>query len=115
MQPRPVRRVLERSRAVIFSPELLPKVLDGTKTVTRRRSYREPGRTYAVQPGRGKKAVARIKIKFATPSQAFLVDDAEARLEGFEDVEAFREAFKRIYGPNALYDPCWRLQFEVVE
>ncbi len=53
---------------MIFKPELVEKILAGEKTETRRKAKPDgaqryvPGRTYAVQPGRTKKGVARIKV-----------------------------------------------------
>ena len=54
---------------VIFTPEHVQMIVEGRKTQTRRvvksgeelRQW-EVGRTYAVQPGRGKPAAARIRI-----------------------------------------------------
>jgi hypothetical protein len=125
---------------VIFGPDLLPKVLDGTKTVTRRRAGGRdymPGRTYAVQPVRGQKGVARIRILdnymvrlgriAATTGQvrdesddlAWMdpVDygDEEARREGFATVDEFVAYWERIHGS---WDPeIWvdRIRFELVE
>ena len=54
---------------MIFKPELAEKVLAGEKTETRRvvkdgevECRYVPGRDYAVQPGRGKRAIGRIYI-----------------------------------------------------
>lgn len=80
---------------MIFSPKSIEAILEGRKTVTRREAVPgkpcryQSGRTYAVQPGRGKKAVARIRIRSVQPEAWFgyyaLGDmDREARREGFE-------------------------------
>ena len=105
---------------MIFSPELLPKVLDGTKTVTRRRvpldggdSPYRPGRTYAVQPGRGQRAVARIRI-LSVRREAFSdITAEEARREGFKDASAMRMWWTQRYGPEGYGAPVWRIEFEL--
>ena len=83
---------------MIFGPELIDKVLSSEKTQTRRpvkyngtpgetwvrRPCRyEPGKTYAVQPGRGKKAVARIEVIGVWREKWRDIDEAQARAEGF--------------------------------
>lgn len=70
---------------MIFGRSLLPLVLDGTKTQTRRRSDRyRPGRTYAVQPGRGKRAIGRIRVLDVRPERLMDITEDDARAEGFK-------------------------------
>jgi hypothetical protein len=105
---------------VIFSPGLLPKVLDGTKTVTRRRvkpgedvcRYRV-GRTYAVQERRGGRAVARIRINSVRQERFSDLTRAEAHLEGFADASEMRAWWILQYGAAAYDAPVWRIEFEV--
>jgi hypothetical protein len=69
---------------MIFGPQLLPLVLDGSKTQTRRSSDRySVGHTYAVQPGRGKRAVAQIKVLSTRPERLLDISEQDARAEGF--------------------------------
>lgn len=135
-----------------FTPEMLAKVLDGTKTQTRRpvkqgdkkdtierylavsyharwyggediqaviRSERilwGKGKTYAVCPGRGKKAVARMKITKIRAECPIDISDADARAEGFESREAFWDKLRSLYGTNVnLTAPYWALTFELVK
>jgi hypothetical protein len=127
---------------VIFGDQLLPKVLSGEKTVTRRPAKLEDGgyggaiflpckytvgRTYGVQPvikegpgkGRGGKAVARIRIISVErePLERFTLSSRvrEAHLEGFKDHWAFKGYWISLYGsydPTQLVD---RIEFELVE
>ncbi len=50
---------------MIFQPEHIKMIQDGTKTQTRRskRGTYQVGRTYAVQPGRGKRGVSGLRIE----------------------------------------------------
>ncbi len=105
---------------MIFHPDLAAKVLDGTKTQTRRRSYPyndgpcryEVGRDYAVQPGRGKRAVGRILVTdVRCEGIGFLTED-DARREGFEDCATFYERWRQMYG--AVDGFVWVITFELV-
>lgn len=108
---------------IMFRPELAAAVMAGEKTVTRRlcndnpRSpwWREacrfqPGRDYAVQPGRGKTAIGRAVVVSVERQTLGHIDDAEARREGFPNREAFEATFAAI---NGSYDPTvevWRVE-----
>jgi hypothetical protein len=107
---------------VIFSPELLPKVLDGTKTVTRRRvkpheqSCRYvPGRTYAVQDRRGGRGIGRIRVNTVRQEPFSDITADEARLEGFTDASEMRAWWVTRYGVEAYEAPVWRIEFEIHE
>ncbi|MFA4974630.1 MAG: ASCH domain-containing protein [bacterium] len=60
------------------------QVLDGTKTQTRRLRAQPPyvGRTYAVQPGRGKPAVGRIRITAIRQQRVQDITAEDALAEG---------------------------------
>lgn len=106
-----------------FRPELAQMVMVGQKTVTRRlvsenpRSpwWREkcalqPGRSYAVCPGRGKDALGRVTVVSVRRERLGLVGDIEARREGFASRQDFEAAFTAI---NGSYDPgalVWRVE-----
>jgi hypothetical protein len=112
---------------MMFRPELAELVMTGEKTVTRRlvsenpRSpwYRERcalrvGETYAIQPGRGKPAIGRAVITAVTRERLGVIDEAEARREGFAGVLEFEAAFA---GLNHGYDPddeVWRIALRPV-
>ena len=88
---------------MIFKPELVTKVLTGEKTQTRRKAdygacRYTVGRDYAVQPGRGKKSVARIRITDEHRELLSLISDEDARREGFDDKAAFFAYWRRLHG-----------------
>lgn len=127
---------------MLFKPELVEKVLAGKKTQTRR-VWRESdawlidgdtmnvfcvsngeggrerwfvGKTYAVQPGRGERAVGRILLTAIRHcARAGDISEEDARAEGFESVEQFRAVYAKLNGMGALERPCWALTFELVE
>lgn len=104
-----------------FGKLLLPKVLDGTKTVTRRpyepkHRHKPPwrmGRTYAIQPGRGAFQVARFVCLSVRKERlnVLLRNPEEAIPEGFETVGQFVDYWIAMYGK---FDPSqwvWRVEF----
>lgn len=104
---------------MIFSPELLPKVLDGSKTVTRRRCLSEHdfgcaykvGRTYAVQPCRTCPGIARLCVLSVRRERFSDLTADEARLEGFKDASEMRMWWTLRYGAAAYDAPVWRIEF----
>ncbi len=104
---------------MIFRPDLVEKILAGEKTETRRwldpnRECRyRAGRSYAVQPGRGRRAVGRIRIKEVYPSTLWHVDEDVARREGFGSREAFEKYWRGLHG---WWNPgvwVWVIRFEL--
>jgi hypothetical protein len=112
---------------VIFKQEMLDKILAGEKTVTRRPvKYNESGKalpckyqvgkTYAIQPGRGKKAMGRLQVKsIGLPAPALGLTEAEAWREGFESVGHFNAFLVGLYGNGCLRKQYRRIEFELVE
>lgn len=104
---------------MIFHPELAQAIVDGRKTVTRRPvKGDEPcrykvGRTYAVQTGRGKKAVARILVLSVTREPAGAITTNEAIREGFRDPVGFADKWESLY-QGQPWRHWWRIEFEVV-
>ncbi len=91
---------------MIFKPEMVEKILAGEKTATRRpakgqRRY-SVGREYAVQPGRGKKAVGRIRIVVTVRERLDRILTCEAIEEGFESREAFFAYWRKLYPGSDL-------------
>lgn len=88
-------------------------------------SYRQP--TYAVQPGRGKAAIGRIRFTSIRSENLGDISDADIEAEGFcqdtggpdfLDPVAFRQAWDRL-NPNKPYrwqdnPPVWVLTFALV-
>lgn len=84
---------------MIFGPEMLKKVLSGEKTVTRRRtSYYVVGQEYAVQPGRGKRHVAHIRVTGAQDECLGGISYTSAKGEGFENPAAFKVYWTALHG-----------------
>lgn len=74
------------------------------------------GKDYAVCPGRGKKAVARMTITRIRKERAIDISEDDARAEGFDSREAFWDKLRSLYGPNTdLTAPYWALTFELVK
>lgn len=74
------------------------------------------GKTYSVQPGRGKAAVARVEItEIRYCERAASISEQDAIAEGFATPEEFRDVYGRINGVGALERPAWALTFRLVE
>jgi hypothetical protein len=117
---------------VIFKPEMVEKILAGEKTVTRRPVKESPrfsggiggprwlpckyevGKDYAVQPGRGQKAVARIRILDVSRSHVGAIGDADAECEGFEDRNDFRAYWRILYGHWDALQLVDRIEFQLL-
>lgn len=114
----------------------LPMVLDGTKTQTRRpfkdsdgwvrdpnnlgkylkvirndRTLWEVGKTYAVQPGRGKHGVARILITGIRIDNIVDISDVDLAAEGNFDGREFISLWCEMHGTDNLL--AWILEFEL--
>jgi len=107
---------------VNFRRELAEAVMAGEKTVTRRvmsANARSPwcalkcayrvGQRVAICPGRGKANIGYATVTSVDRSRLGLVDDREARREGFTDRRAFREAWLAINGTWEPESIVWRI------
>lgn len=111
-----------------FREDLARQVIAGTKIITRRKTSTnprspwweggctlKPGKSVAVQPGRGKRALGRATILRVTQEPLGHLTDDEARAEGFPDHDAFERAWASI---NGSYDPAttvWRVVLTATE
>ncbi len=113
---------------MIFGPKLIPKVLNGTKTVTRRKVKPAHGdecpyavkRTYAVQKarrnnaGRGGPEIARIRVMSTRREHILDLTLDDARAEGFASVDGFFEYWDSINGGSGPRDiDVWVIEFEI--
>lgn len=124
-----------------FTPDMMALVLAGKKTQTRRPMkegeyrklrYSSPISRYpavysannrmkwavnedvAICPGRGKKAVGRIRITAIRMERPLEISADDARAEGFPDREAFWDKLRSLYGADVdLGAWYWVIEFEV--
>ena len=124
-------------------------VVDGTKTQTRRikkkdehfedgrvftfdtysfkeRTRWEVGKTYAVQPARGKSAIGRIRITGIREQDVREISDADVRAEGFAAKADFLKTWTQMHDKPAFYlmadlqnrpaerYQAWVLEFQLV-
>lgn len=117
---------------MLFKPELAAKILRGEKTETRRLKkpgdrlvngrtvYRngrvqwELGRTYAICPGRGKRAVGRIRLTCISEEIVGAIREECAIQEGFRSRDEFLAVFAAINGAKHESSLCYALTFELV-
>lgn len=103
-------------------------VLDGDKTVTRRLKPVRVGKIRAVQPGRGKKAICKIKILECVPHRGRAIGlydlshDAVDRFQKALDREAEKEGFCSWKGLLEWFDAkginisdTFRIEFKLVK
>ncbi len=73
------------------------------------------GNTYAIQPGRGKKGVGRVRILSIRLERFCDISQADAVAEGFTDPAGFYAKIRELYGDDFdLSQPCWCLTFELI-
>lgn len=82
------------------------KVLSGEKTQTRRlKGNYAVGKTYSVQPGRGKKAVARIRITLIRREDVRWICYNDVLAEGFESSREFLALWVKLHDRTFREDP----------
>lgn len=72
------------------------------------------GQTYAVQPGRGKAEVARIRLIRINSQFITRISTADAIAEGFESRQDFLQTWQKIHGENAFNVRVWILTLELI-
>lgn len=114
----------------------LDKVLSGEKSQTRRiaklseelykgeeiyvcitgkRRIYQVGKSYAAQPNRGQKAVARVEITNIRREQIIDITEEDAWAEGFASRQDFFAVWKIIHGSKAnLHQDVWVLEFKLL-
>ena len=124
---------------MIFKKEFISKIINGTKTQTRRLkkhgSYLrgeivyethikdgitekkikwKRGKDYTVQAGRGKKGLLKITITKIRKQKLLDITEQDAKAEGFKNVNEFLKEFSKIYGSKIvkLNPETWVLNFK---
>lgn len=102
---------------MIFSPAMIKAIKSGRKTETRRVAEDGkpcryvPGRTYALQPGRGKKSVGRILVLQVWEELLADMCDEAAIPEGFGSREAFVTYWTALHGGFYAWSRVWAIRF----
>jgi hypothetical protein len=107
---------------MIFRKELAELVLSGQKTETRRlvkegevECRYVPGRDYAVQPGRRRRAIGRIAITDVRREKLGEITHEGAVSEGFPTVRAFLDYWRKLHGHVNPEQEAWMIRFELEE
>lgn len=80
-----------------------------------KRTLFEIGKSYAVQPNRGKTAVARILLTGLRKERVGAITERDAQAEGFASRAEFIETWKTIHGREAnLSREIWVLEFKLL-
>lgn len=114
-----------------------PQILSGSKVQTRRviradeqavrglynkivavmqgdRAKWQVGHEYAVQPGRGRAQIARIRIVQINSEYITRISLHDALQEGFASRQDFFRTWQQIHGPNSMELRVWVIHFELV-
>lgn len=79
-----------------------------------RRIIYQVGKSYAVQPGRGKKSVARIILKSIRKETIGSISEEDSLAEGFTSRASFLETWHNIHGVKSnLQEYVWVLEFDL--
>jgi hypothetical protein len=114
---------------MLFTPKNAVKIAAGTKWQTRRlarvgdvlfggvvrangRVRYRVGQTYAIQPGRGKKAICRRKLVSVRLEAVHDITNDDAVAEGCTDIEDFLALWHSIHPQSTLQELVWVLEFE---
>lgn len=88
----------------------IQQIIEGTKTQTRRPTDRyEVGKTYAIQPGRGKKGIPEGRVlilkKWGELSLSMSrISEEDARAEGGYTPDQYEALYDKMY-------PVWRVRY----
>ncbi len=97
----------------------LEKVLNGTQTQIRRpvgqRYVYLAGKVYGVQTHLSKESIAFIKVTSVKEQLLGAVTDAEAKAEGYNDLDAFKAAWIKSYGAFEPTDDVWKIEFKLID
>lgn len=79
-----------------------------------RRTIYEVGKTYPVQPGRGKKSLGRVLLRGITYCRPSDMTLEQANAEGFSSVQEFLDLWIEMHGVISVHEPQWSLDIQFV-
>ena len=102
---------------ILFKPYHVPLILSGRKTQTRRLGKKRwnVGAVHQAKVSYMAKPFASIKVKMLWKEKLGQINHVGAIAEGYDDVNAYLEAFEKIYGAADMQQEVWVLVFERVE
>jgi hypothetical protein len=102
---------------ILFKPEHVEPILNGTKTQTRRLGKKR-WNVGAVHQARTRmmdadSCFASLRILAVEREPLGWIDDLGAKFEGYDSRTAYLQAWNGINGPTQLNTPVWVIEFEV--
>lgn len=116
---RPVRGghlyISRDDNGVVINKSVYRHVLNETNDVIDTRLMYRTGRTYAIQPGRGKPQVARLKLLNISREKVDEISLIDAKEEGFQSIDEFFSIWQFLYGKNwrKTHNECFVFEFEL--
>jgi hypothetical protein len=101
---------------LLFKRSLVPKIIDGSKTATRRakRPNVKKGKTYRIRVNYSGSLRHRIRVTELYKQQLGDMTLGDALKEGFHDISSYRETWEAIYGPWEEDQMVWVVEFTYV-
>jgi hypothetical protein len=102
------RRIIKPNESAIRGRyNKITSVMSGGRTKWR------VGGSYAVQTGRGKAQVARVRLTRIRSERLSRIGQADAQAEGFASRQAFLQTWDTIHGADSREVRVWVLEFEL--
>ena len=108
-----VEHVYKTMRVMRFAPELAGKVMDGSKTVSRRRSSYEPGSLCAIEC-EGER-LGTLAVTSVREERLGDVTSDDVALEGFDRASDFFNFWWSVFPEDSLNAIVYRVEFYVVD
>lgn len=103
---------------MMFDKYCVDEILKGRKTVTRRlvgkRKPAKVGAIHKLKIDRTRTVYGYIKIKDIRQEPLWIVNDSEAKKEGFDSAYDYLKYFMKINGVEDLKTNVWRVEFECI-
>lgn len=104
-----------QTRRPIKCGETYDETLKAIRSRAGRRITYRVGKTYAVQPGRGQPAIARMRITNVRQEPLAAITTADAIAEGYDSREEFLTIWRTMHGQTDPDQMVWVLTFELEE